>query len=104
MYSWKVLMKKLLLLSLSVLILTGCATQIFKIQEGSYDKEPTEEEMALFFVGGLAQKQVIDAANICGGYNKIAKVETELRFIDIFLSFLSSGLFTPRVARVYCLK
>jgi len=96
-------MKKLLLVSLSVLILTGCATQIFKIQEGSYDEEP-KEEMALFFVSGIAQKQFINAAKICGGYNKIAKVETEVRFIDVFLSFLSSGLFTPRVARVYCLK
>lgn len=97
-------MKKFLLTSLSFLVLTGCATQTFRIQGGSFDKEPTEEEMAIFFVGGIGQKQVIDAAGVCGGYNKIAKVETELRFLDGLLSGLTSGLFTPRVARVYCLK
>lgn len=84
--------------------MSSCATQTFRIQNGSFDKEPAEEQMAMFFVGGLGQKQVINAAEICGGYNKIAKVETELRFLDALLSTLTSGLFTPRVARVYCLK
>ena len=34
----------------------------------------------------------------------IIKVETEHTFLDGFLNFLSSGLYTPRVARVYCAK
>jgi hypothetical protein len=97
-------MKKILLTSLSFLILSGCATQMFRIQSGAYDKDPTEEEMAMFFIGGIGQKQVVDAGQICGGANKVAKVETELRFLDGLLASLTGGLFTPRIARVYCLK
>lgn len=97
-------MKKILLTSLSFLILSGCATQTFRIQGGAHDKEATEEEMAIFFIGGIGQRQVVDAGQICGGFDKVAKVETELRFIDGLLSSLTSGLFTPRIARVYCLK
>lgn len=84
------------------LTLTGCATQSFQINSGRAASTPTKEERQAFFISGLGQEQGMNAAEICGGVNKIVKVEAEHTFLDGFLGVLSMGIYTPRVARVYC--
>lgn len=62
------------------------------------------EKSQAFFVSGIGQKQTVNAARICGGLDKVIKVEVEQTFLDILLGQVTFGIYTPRSARVYCSK
>lgn len=97
-------MKRLLGTFFTVALLSGCATQSFDINPAvSPLSEPNLEESQVFFVEGVGQSAVIDAAEVCGGAQNIARVETERNALDSVFSFLTGGIYTPRTARVYCL-
>lgn len=95
-------MKKIALI-LFISLLTACSTQTFYInnQRGVV---PDKEERQAFFIGGIGQQSEMDPAEICGGVDKIAKVESELTFLDGFLNFITFSIYTPRTARVYCTR
>lgn len=92
-------MKKLLVLA-PAMLLSACATQTFHINGGPSALESKDSQA--FFLGGVGQAEDVDAAKICGGADKIAKVETEQTFVDGFLGNITLGLYTPRTARVFC--
>ena len=83
------------------LVLCGCATQSFNVNGGG-NIEPTKEVMQAFFISGLGQTHEMDAAAICGGADKVAKVESHMSFLDGVLGVLSFGIYTPLQAKVYC--
>ena len=60
------------------------------------------ENMQMFFVAGIGQGKSIDAADVCGSADQVAKVETEQTFIDGLIGSISGGIVTPRTARVFC--
>ncbi|RLL49982.1 hypothetical protein D8Y20_12415 [Mariprofundus sp. EBB-1] len=60
--------------------------------------------MQTFFISGLGQSKEMDAAQICGGADKVAKVEAQQSAMNIVLGILTAGIYTPRDARVYCSK
>lgn len=93
-------MKKVLTLVLTSVMMTGCATSSFVLngQAGAVSKETTEH----YFVSGLGQAKETDAAAICGGANRVAKVEVHTRPLDGVLGALTYGIYTPRGTRVYC--
>lgn len=68
------------------------------------DKTPSdviiEEPWALSFVFGLIPPATIDASEKCK--NGIAKVETELSFLNQLVSGLTGGLVTPMHITVTC--
>ena len=97
-------MKKLLALCLAAGTLAGCATQTFTITPDSSPEFPDREVSQPFFVGGIAQRKHIDAAKLCGGTHKIARIETIESPVDIVLGTLTFGIYTPKTARVYCVK
>jgi len=88
-----------------ILVLTfalcSCATQSYVVNGGG-GTVPSNEVMQPFFVSGLGQTQEIDAAGVCGGADKIAKVESHMSFVNGLLGFLTFGVYTPRQAKVYC--
>ena len=94
-------MKKVLAVAVGIVLTSGCATQSFVVGDGSV-QAPKTENMQSFFISGLGQKQEVDAAQVCGGSDKVARVEAEQKFIDGLLGTLSFGIYTPRTARVYC--
>ena len=85
------------------LLLSGCATQKFTLHQNSTNTANVDD-MQAFFLNGIGQIQRINAASICGGANKVAHVEVQQTFIDGFLGMLTWGIYTPRSARVFCLK
>ena len=91
---------KLIALSATAVALTGCATQTFEISGGEGGR--TETGTSQFFVSGLGQEDVIDAAAICGGASKVVSVTAELSPIDGVLGSLTSGIYTPRSYTVVC--
>ena len=84
----------------ATLSLGACAKQEFVLQ--SMDGSKLEDDMSDFFISGIGQKDKIDVASICGGPEKVMRVETELTFINGLLGVLSGGLYTPRQYRVFC--
>ncbi len=97
-------MKHLLIVAFAALLLSGCATQTFDINPAIAPSQPSLEESQPFFVGGIGQSAFVDAAEVCGGADQIARVETEQTALDGVLSFLTGGLYSPQTARVYCLS
>lgn len=97
-------MKKLFVAMLMAGSMAGCATQTFEMKGGNSSTTPDKEVMQPFFVSGLGQTQEIDAAEICGGVDKVAKVESHMSFLNGLLGGVTWGLFTPRQAKVYCTK
>jgi len=96
-------MKKFNLI-LTLLLLNGCATQTYHVNSIGNANVEKEERMQNFFVAGVGQENELDAAKICHGTENIIKVESKLSFLDGFLGVLTSGIYTPRTAKVYCKK
>lgn len=97
-------MKHLFGVVLITALLSSCATQSFDVNPPVAPmNEATLEESQPFFVGGIGQSALIDAAEVCGGAENVARVETELSFLDGLLAGLTGSIYSPRTARVYCL-
>ena len=54
-------MNKTALITTIIFLATGCATQTFQL-ENTEVKQPTHEERQSFFVEGIGQSQMINAA------------------------------------------
>ncbi|WP_130802425.1 Bor family protein [Acinetobacter ihumii] len=94
-------MKKLIFVSLISLLSSGCATQTYLLSnEGN--SAPSYNKMQAFFVSGIGQEKEIDAAKICGGADKVSKVQTKITFLNGLLGQISYGVYTPRQILVYC--
>jgi hypothetical protein len=94
-------MKKILFAALLLVSLVACSTQTAVVQNMS--GKLSKDEMQTFFVSGLGQTQSIDAAAVCGGANKVVKVERVTSFLNGILNMFSSGIYSPQDAKVYCL-
>ena len=54
--------------------------------------------LVLAFLSGCATQ----TAAVCGGADKVASVERALSPMNWLLNFLTSGIYSPLDARVYC--
>ena len=96
-------MKKAIIALVILVFIAGCATQRFTIQaSGNDQKEPDVKKMQHFFVAGIGQTKELNAAEICGGVDKVAKVEAYITFWDGLLGAITYGIYTPHTAKVYC--
>ncbi len=94
-------MKKVILPLAVVALMSGCAAQTFNIN-GANGEVPTVQKSQTFFISGLGQEKVIDAAKVCGGVDKVVKVEAQHTFVNGLASLFTLGIYTPRAAKVYC--
>ncbi len=82
------------------LALSACSTQSVVLQNNPSVLK--QNEMQHFFVSGLGQTQSINAAEVCGGANRVVKVERVQSGLNILLNTLTNGIYTPYTAKVYC--
>jgi hypothetical protein len=87
---------------LASVFLLGCANQRFNIAGDVSSAALKTEDSQAFFIDGLGQKTTIDAAQACGGAAKVAGVAVEETGLEVLLSVVTLGIYTPRTARVYC--
>lgn len=80
---------------------SGCATQMATISPSS-SATVGYQQSETFFVGGIGQEKVVDAAEVCGSASNVASVASELRPIDGFLGVITFGIYAPRTATVTC--
>lgn len=93
-------MNKLCVAALLALSLTGCAQQTFVMKQNQVGAAKTTSQP--FFISGIGQRKSIDAAQVCGGQEKVSRVEVQQTFVNGLLSVVTFGIYTPREARVYC--
>ena len=93
-------MKKIISAAILALVVSGCAQQTFVMSDAN--NQIKEETSQNFFVYGIGQEKEIDAASVCGGADKVAKVETQDTFVNGLLRVVTFGIYTPRDARVFC--
>ncbi len=86
----------------TALFVSACSKQEFVVN--SRAGIVAEDKFSHFFIGGIGQTQTIDAAAICGGADKIAKVERQYTFVNWLVGFLTLSIYTPRQHRVSCLR
>ena len=97
-------MKHLLGAVILVGLLSSCATQRFEINAPvGPSGEAALEESQVFFIGGVGQEAMVNAAEVCGGAENVGSVETETSLIDGLLAGITGSIYSPRTARVYCL-
>lgn len=94
-------MKNIVLVAF-IALMTGCATQTYNLAGGAASEVPTKQVSQSFFVEGIGQHKNINAAQICGGVDKVIKVETKAEVTDVLLGIVTLGIYTPRTAKVYC--
>ncbi len=87
---------------LASLFLLGCANQRFNIAGDASSTTPKMEDSQSFWVSGIGQHTTVDAAQVCGGAAKVVGVAVEESGMDVLLSVVTLGIYTPRTARVYC--
>ncbi|SIS98200.1 Bor protein [Thalassolituus maritimus] len=87
------------------LVVTGCATQTFYINEEAEQKDFANlQGQSHFFLFGVGQENTVNAAEVCGGADKVVKVQSSTSVIDGVIALFTSGLYTPESKRVYCSK
>ena len=87
-------------LIIALALLTGCANSSFTVNGAG--SAPTQAKSQHYFVAGIGQKKDINAAEVCGGVDKVQKVEVQQTFLNGLLSVVTFNIYTPRMARVYC--
>lgn len=96
-------MNKFLAIAVIAAALSGCANQRFNLSgDVSETATATTETSQPFFVSGIGQKKTIDAASICGGASKVKGVAVDESPVNVLLSMVTFGIYTPRTAYVYC--
>lgn len=94
-------MNKFILFVFVSFLLVGCATQVTTLRPDA-KSTPSHLTQQLFFIDGLLQSKTVDAAEICGGANKVARIETQLTFINGLIRGVTLGIVAPRQIQIYC--
>lgn len=94
-------MKLFLSIITFTLLISGCATQQFVNSSGGVEMQ---DKFDHFFVNGIGQEAITNAAEVCGGADNIARVERSHTFLNWLAGFLSYGIYSPYQSRVFCKK
>ncbi len=91
-----------------ITIFIGCANNQHTVylKNGyrvSYDKHYAEETNQFIF-GGLFQNKITDACVMCidKGFDFVTGVVAEQRWYHTALTFLTLGVYSPRITYVWC--
>ena len=64
--------------------------------------KPIKEVTPHFFISGLGQSKIIDAAAVCRSADKVVRVEVQHTFLNGLLGTVTSSIYTLREVRAYC--
>ena len=95
------MLKKIALIALLISV-TACSQTRHYVNGHSVEGAREVKDDTDYFISGLAQKKKIDAQQICGGPDKVIATETFRSPVNIVLSLLTFGIYTPQEQTVYC--
>ena len=94
----------LVLIALSI-SLVACSAQRIDFSNLVPNEDGFSKSSDTFFIGGIGQRKSISYGEItamCGGQQNLLAVEHIDSPINILLSIVTFGIYTPRDLRVYC--
>lgn len=89
-------------ITLAALALAGCANQRFDLRPS--DAVPTQTQTHSFWVSGIGQSKVEDAAKVCGNASKVARIEMQQTAPNVLIGAVTLGIYTPREMRITCVR
>lgn len=92
---------KLLFVTCIIFIIVGCSTQRFVLNENQQSSVPTYEGTHHFLFWGLGQTKELIPEDVCGNRG-VAAVESSTSVVNILLSSITYGIYSPRAYAVYC--
>lgn len=93
---------KTICLTLTLLLATACSTVTMTAKgTARLSTAPNHTERLPFFLLGVVGSHTIDGRAICEG-KKIQQIQTKEYFLDGFLTFITLGIYSPRVLQVWC--
>lgn len=92
-------MKKFVAILCLSLMLTSCAAQRGLVSSGY---RPGEDGTHHFFLWGIFQEEEVNPARVCRSASNVAYVESQQSGLDVVLTLLTVGLYSPRSYAVYC--
>ena len=97
-------MKKVLtaLLAGTALLLSACTTQTAYTKGSDVPSKLAYQKNQSFFVFGIGQERTVNAVEVCGNEENIAKVESRWTAPNIIVGLVTFGIYVPRESRVYC--
>ena len=84
------------------MLVAGCAQTKFHMQERDDSQAATQNEAQHYFLWGLGQQKNLDPAAICGGVERVSRVETQTTFVNGLLGLITLGIYSPQQTRIYC--
>lgn len=94
-------MMKYIVAVLVVFALSSCMTQRVYTGSGMGAAVPSYKKSQPFFVSGIAQTKEVNAQTVCQS-SGVAKVSSTFTPLDIVLSVVTFGIYTPRTMEIYC--
>ena len=94
-------MKKIVSTLALVLIFSSCATQTTLLND-SYGSVIGESGTHDFFIGGIGQKARVNLDEACGKGYVASKTQTVSSPVNIVISIVTLGIYTPRDYKVFC--
>ncbi len=98
-------MKKAAILALLAVLSSGCATQTYLLGSTNAPNNTATAEFDKtqnFLLAGIGQEQTVDAAQVCSGQRNVHSVQTQESAMNVLLSTITFGIYTPRQLRVFC--
>lgn len=93
---------KILAITLVSIALVGCANQRFELRPS--DAAPSQVQTHSFWISGVGQSKTEDAAKVCGGAAKVARIESQATALNVLFSVVTFGIYTPRELRITCAR
>jgi hypothetical protein len=101
-------MKKSLIISALLLLISSCATQTFSVNSNIKREVPNSNphfsKWSNFFVNGIGQSDFRNSSDLCKDNGGVAFVETKQSFGQVMVAASTFGIYTPRTMNIYCNK
>ena len=86
----------------AVLLLSACNT-VTTVPNGSVKRTSTPkfQERQNYFLWGLIGEKHINVQEVCGA-KPATQMQSQHRFVDLLLTLITLGIYSPRTAKVWC--
>lgn len=84
------------------LLISACSTQRHYVNANSIEGTRAVTHTQDFYFDGIGQTEEVNAASLCGGQNRVAATETKQSDVNILVSLVTLGIYTPREHTAYC--
>ncbi len=101
-------MKKIIVAVVALVMVSSCATQTFLVDKNIKREVPSSNphfsKWSHFFLSGIGQDDVQNAAQLCQESGGVSFVEAKQTVGQVLVNIATLGIYTPRTMNIYCKK